>query len=319
MAEAHRNRRVGRTRSSSRASADVRYGGPVFSQAAALPLRGGLGSRSRVVSLHAEAVRHPRRIAELIVVIFSTRSERVVLSESAAGRALRAYFDQRCMRILPQNQLCRGVLILPSDHAEYLRGRRRQALRTNLRRAATAGISCERIDDHADGLRAAGEILDHRRTSVTDGDRASLRVSWPALFARPEVTLMVARDEDGHALAMSAAVIDENVALILVAVASSHDARWALHDHLAQDLIDRGVKFLLVEGDGPLGALGFATEVHHYQHLLGYQLRHLVPNGSHRPCVERSVRKLLAAFARMRAIGLVLCQREPGVRSKTRP
>jgi hypothetical protein len=37
----------------------------------------------------------------------------------------------------------------------------------------------------------------------------------------------------------------------------------------------------LGEGDGPLGALGYAPQVHHYQHLLGYELRHLVPtNGS---------------------------------------
>jgi hypothetical protein len=88
---------------------------------------------------------------------------------------------------------------------------------------------------------------------------------------------VVARDSTGAALAIAAAVIDSEVCLIQFAVASSHDARWALHDHLARALADRGVKYLLAEGGGPFGALGFEAELHHYQHLLGYELRHLIP------------------------------------------
>lgn len=106
---------------------------------------------------------------------------------------------------------------------------------------------------------------------------ARLTGAWPALFARPEMTLLVARDKPGRPLAVAAAVIDDAVCLIEVAVASSHEARWALHDHLVRILIARGVRYLLAEGNGPFGALGFAPDVHHYQHLLGYQLRHLVP------------------------------------------
>jgi len=101
--------------------------------------------------------------------------------------------------------------------------------------------------------------------------------SWRAVLAAPETTLVVARDRLGHPLAFIAAVIDDAVCLIRLGSARSHDARWALHDYLVQLLISRGVSYLLAEGGGPFGALGFSSGVHHFQHLLGYELLHLKP------------------------------------------
>ncbi|MGO9886733.1 MAG: hypothetical protein ACLP0L_02285 [Solirubrobacteraceae bacterium] len=46
----------------------------------------------------------------------------------------------------------------------------------------------------------------------------------------------------------------------------------------------------MCEGGGPFGALGFAAEVHHYQRLLGYELRHLVPRSA---CEARATRRRL--------------------------
>lgn len=114
--------------------------------------------------------------------------------------------------------------------------------------------------------------------------------SWQELLARPEMTLVVARDRLGCPLALAGAVIDDGVCLIRMAVASEHRARWALHDHLVRMLIERGVTYLLGEGDGPLGALGFDANVHHYQHLLGYELRHLTPRTTRRPAASTEER-----------------------------
>jgi hypothetical protein len=86
---------------------------------------------------------------------------------------------------------------------------------------------------------------------------------------------MVARDMYGRPLAMTGVVIDDTLCLIRFAVATSHEARWALHDHLVRTLIARGIRYLLATGGGPFGALGFPSTVQHYQHLLGYELRHL--------------------------------------------
>jgi hypothetical protein len=254
-------------------------------------LGAGLGHPARLAVLAACAARRPWQIAALIVLLLRTPREHVFLSGSFAGQSLRDHFNRRFCGLFPQNRLLRGVLLLPHEHSEYLRGRRRQALRTNLRKAAAAGVRCEGTADtagalgapaalHAAGaLEAAEQIVRDRRTTMTAAELTELKRAWRAPFARPETTLLIARDPYGRPLALTAAVIDEAVCLVQVAVASSHEARWALHDHLVQLLIGRGVRYLLVEGDGPFGALGFEPEVHHYQRLLGYELRHLVPRG----------------------------------------
>jgi hypothetical protein len=274
-----------------------RYGGPWFSAASALPLQAGLGRPDRLAKLLAAAVWRPRRLCALIMLLVRTSSETVVLSQSSTGRALRRYFDQRFLGLFPQNRLCRAVLVLPARHDDYLRGRRRQALRTNLRRAAAAGIRCEWIAEPSRALDAAREIL-ARRPSSTEADLAPVMRAWAPLFASLDVALGIARDDQGRPLAVMASVIDQSVCVIRVAVARSHEARWALHDHLVRCLIVRQVKYLLCEGGGPFGALGFEPEVQHYQRLLGYELRHLVPRSAHPALAACRRDAIQSAYAR---------------------
>lgn len=270
--------------SSDESTAPFRYGGPYFAAASGLPLNPGLGRPSRLLTLLAEAMRQPRRVVALVVLLMRTPTEAVPLSQAPAGRGLRRYFNQRFLGVFPQNRLCRAVLLLPPSHADYLRGRHRQALRTNLSRAAAAGIQCDWIRDPSRAATAGREILRCRRVEpLTEAAIERIVRSWSELLAGSDVTFAVARDGRGAPLAIILAEIDERVCLIHSAVASNHEARWALHDHLVQFLIARGVKYLLCEGGGPFGAVGFAPEVHHYQRLLGYELRHLVPRGAH-PC-----------------------------------
>ncbi len=265
----------------SEANGRLRYGGHWFSAASDLPLERGLIHFGHLVSFVAAAIRRPRRVAALFALLLGTRSEDLFLSGSLAGEALRVYFDRRSVGMFPQNRFCRGVLLLPRDHSDYLRGRRRQALRTNLRRAAAAGIVCEAMSDPALALDAVSEVFHSRRASCSDREQHILRTAWASLFARPETTLMVAVDQSGRPLAVTAAVIDDMVCLIEVAVASNYEARWALHDHLVRMLIGRGVRYLLAEGGGPFGALGLTDHEQYYQHLLGYELRHLIPVPPH--------------------------------------
>jgi len=243
----------------------LRYGGPWFLAASALPL-GGLVRYRPLPSLVAAAGGHPLRIAALMALLASTRSEHPVLSGSLAGEAIRAYFNERLLGVFPRHRLCRGVLILPEDHSEYLRGRHRQALRTNLRRAAFAGIRCEIVRDRQC-------VVDEIR-KVDRHDDAEV---WRTVVDRPEVTLMIARDRRGTPVAWAGVVLDESVCLITLTGSNSREARWALHDYLVRTLIARGGRYLLANGGGPFGALGYTANVQHYQHLLGYELRHLVP------------------------------------------
>lgn len=267
----------------------TRYGGRWFSAATALPLGGGLTHPWRLASLLAVAALRPRRLAALIRILVRTRTESVFLTGSSAGQALRTYFNQRWLGVFPKNRFCRGVLVIPQHHSEYLRGRRRQALRTNLRGAAIAGIRCEEISDRTSALE---EVSDRRRANIDC--RVAMRAQ-EALLTGPETTIMVARDERGTPLAFMETVIDDMVCLIRMAVASSHHARWALHDHLVRTLVDRGVRYLLADGGGTFGALGYATGVHHYQHLLGYELRHIIPSADARPVGSRPNESILGS------------------------
>ena len=98
---------------------------------------------------------------------------------------------------------------------------------------------------------------------------------------------MVARARAACSLAVLAATIDNSVFVTGFAMATCHEARWALHDHLVRILIARRVPYLLAEGDGPFGALAFAKNVQHYQHLLVYELRHVIPVGTRRKTYRR--------------------------------
>jgi hypothetical protein len=254
----------------------VRYGGRLFAAASSLPLAGGLGRPGRVVRILSQAVRKPRHLLALLQLLVLTPREDVALSGNDTGRLLRAHFNRRFLGVVPQNRLCRGVLILPEDPAAYLRGRRRQAVRTNLRRAERLGIKCEVVADGAEAERAALAVLADRRGTL-NASPDGLSATWREACRRPEVTILAARDASHTPVAVLATVIDESVCLIQLALATSHEARWSLHYQLVRVLISRGVRFLLADGDGPFGALGFEPHVQHFQHLLGYELRHLSP------------------------------------------
>jgi hypothetical protein len=223
------------------------------------------------------AVAHPSRAVALIVLLLRLPRVHLTLSGSPAGQQLRQYFDQRFLGILPQNLLCQGVLVLPEHHSDYLGGRRRRTVRNNLRRAASAGIRCESGVSTSVALQAASNVFHDRRGTMTAEDVATLSDGWPTLFEQPAGTMMIARDRDDNPVGLAVVVIDTEVCLIRQAIASSHEARWALHDHLVQSLIERRVKYLLPICGGPFGAVGLPPNVQYHQHLLGYELYHIVP------------------------------------------
>jgi len=258
-----------------RTSRCLRYGGPWFSAASALPIAGGLSQPAALVGLFGAAVRRPWRLVAAAGFLIGAPRIEVVLSESAAGGLLRAYFNQRFLGVIPQARLCRGVLTVPSDADEYLHGRSRRALRNNLRRAAASGIRCDTVTGVSDASHAVQVVVPQRREAVTAQAHAALTGHWPELFAQPGVTTMVARDAGGKPIGVAGVVIDDQICLIRLAVASSHEARWALHDYLVRALMDSGVRYLLAADGGPMGALGLTPQVQYFQHLLGYDVCHI--------------------------------------------
>jgi hypothetical protein len=173
-------------------------------------------------------------------------------SDSAAGCELRSWFGPD--RLLPLDRAPVAVLALPRTTAEYLRGRPRQALRTNVARATRAGITCRTVSDMADVQQICGQIAEVRRTTP-DVYLA------PHVRPGPQSVLSAAFDAAGAPLALSHLVLDGTWAGIGFKVAvidreEAHLARYALHVHMAGILIDRGVERLTVGGSMLLSTPG---------------------------------------------------------------
>jgi hypothetical protein len=224
----------------------------------------------------AAVLRRPGRLFALVGLLLRTPRESVVLSGSLGGQALAGYLNNRRLGI-PRNRLWRGVLFLPDDHADYLHGRSRRALRNNLQRAKAAGVTCEVVKGDSRGDELAAVLRRHYAdASETDLDTAFNE--FRPRITGIEKTVMAARDRDGETVAILAVTIDEEGCIIHLALAACHQARWALHDYLVQTLILRGVRYLLAGDDGPFGALAYSPNIQHYQRLLGYELRHVTPH-----------------------------------------
>jgi hypothetical protein len=255
----------------------IRYGGAWVSAASALPLNAGALRPRPVARLLAACARRPKRLAALIALLLRTPTEHVVLSGTTAGQALSEHFSLRAMWVVPRKRFFRGMLLLPEDHEIYVGGRHRKTLRRNLRRAAAGGINCEVVSDRLRALEDISEVLRHHPHSFTAPGFRAVVDRVRATAQRPESTVVVARDGDGRPVAILTCIIDDMLCLITSAVATRREPRWALHDHLVGLLIARRVRYLMGDGEGPFGALGYTPSVQHYQHLLGYELRHVIP------------------------------------------
>lgn len=260
-----------------RADLRIHYGDRAFEAAATLPLRSGLGSPRRLARLLAAGVRRPRAMLALLeVLVRGAPSVHVRLTRSVTGHQLSSYFGRRAFGVFRRNHLFQAVLALPEDYSVYLRGRPRRAVRTNVRRAVGAGIRCESITEQAQALKAWDEVIAQRRPWMGEAERRSCDGQWfAAVIMQTGISRFAGFNTSGKCVAFCAVLIDEDVAMIRVAIATDHDARWCLHAHIVSVLCGRRVKYLLAEEGGPLGALGMPPNLQYYQRLLGYEICHL--------------------------------------------
>lgn len=215
--------------------------------------------------------------AAMISLVRSLPTVGTPFSGSAAGRELRSWFGPD--RLLPADRVPVAVLGLPATTAEYLRGRSRQALRTNLTGAARAGITAHTVTDEADLQRTCGHIAAARRTT------ADVFIA-PHVRLGADSVLCAAHDATGQPLGAAHLIIDGTWAGLDYMVtatdqAGSQLARYVLQAHLAGVLIERGVHSLVVRGSMLLSSPG----VRYYQRRTGFQpvrLR-LLPEPAGRP------------------------------------
>jgi hypothetical protein len=187
----------------------------------------------------------------------------VELSDTSVGAMIR----ERLGGKLPGRQLrvARAALRLPEDRASYLRGRPRQAVRTNLRHAETEGIVCRTLTRVEDQQAAMKDFFS--RGPFTDADRVYVNEKLDINPGQQE--FYCAEDADGNTIAIAAVAVDGACALLVFHHSGDGEltwkARYALSVHMISSLIERKVEVLLVGG-----TLTLEPGLRYFQQRLGF-------------------------------------------------
>jgi hypothetical protein len=180
---------------------------------------------------------------------------------------------------IPRFRLAQGVLYLPPDFASYVRGRRRQALRTNVRHARDLGINS------------------HTRTVA-----AWTRPGEKLRRAAP-VEHWWATGRDGATVGEAWVTVDDDCALLHSMACSERYARWLLHTAIVERLCASRCLLLVTNSfDVPLMAPG----QQYFQRLLGYSIARVRLCSSSRAIAVR--RRMPLAVISIAAIGLIVGQ-----------
>lgn len=222
------------------------------------PIRDAAGP---VAKLRAAAV--PDGAKALVTLLRSLPVERASFSRGPGGDDLRGWF--RPDRRLPVDRAPVALLALPGTYREHLQGRSRQAVRTNLTRAAGAGLKALVVDSPADLAQAAEHIAAQRATTASALLPAHLGGDARRQF-------LVAYDDQGAPIGMSHAVVDGSWAGLAALVTSpghphAQTVRYLLHSQVVEGLIDRGVSRLVVGGSVLLTTSG----TRYFQRRNGYR------------------------------------------------
>jgi len=139
----------------------------------------------------------------------------------------------------------------PRDFADYMRGRHRQALRTNVGHARRGGLVVHSyaVDNWFPG------IADDRREALSPGP----------------IERWLVTDADGTYVGDSILSVDRDVALLHGLVSFAPNARWLLHAAIIERLCG-DAKVLLTNSDD---AYLLAPGNQHFQRLLGFRISRL--------------------------------------------
>ena len=245
-------------------SAQLAYASPAFKALSDAVHELDTHRRSRSWATFARtALRRRREIVAGAQLLRNLPLVEVRLTSQPAGDAIRG---RLCGRVggMPTRRIARASLQLPTAPEDYLRGRSKQAVRTNLRHAESAGITCERLVGEAAqsaSLTEFAELGGWELRHITD----VLRV------APGREHFHVARDAQGRTIATATLDVDEECAYLVFLQAVdgelSAPARYALTVHVIQALIRDGVPMLLMGN-----AVRLNPGLQYFQQRLGFEI-----------------------------------------------
>lgn len=198
--------------------------------------------------------------------------------------AARALFALR----RPQVRLGQAVLRLPESFEDYLRGRSRQAVRTNCTRARRLGMVVRPVASEAAGLRMIEAIV-YGDSAERAGARDVSRSVDPRRPTRGLTTLAV-HDAGGAVVGVAAYYRSGDFvrleALKCTASEQGAVARYLLHTGLVELLIADGVRLLLADS-----GIWVTPGVRYLQQRIGYDVVNLRirPTSARRPATVRRI------------------------------
>jgi hypothetical protein len=237
---------------------ELRYGSREFRAASDLARRSP--QSPRIAAVMGSVVRDPALIRALVAVW------RLPVVDLRVRRADFDAWSGAHFGPARRGRLAQAVLELPAAEEQYLAGRPRQALRTNLRHARDLGVTSDRIPSYEAWFEAASVIL-HARP---DGTAVGREMDKPE--PGQHVAYYVARDAHQTPLAFAGAALFGQFAVLFTMLShlerhpGASWARYQLHTFLALDLGRSGVRHLLVGS-----ALRETVGNQYFQHLLGYR------------------------------------------------
>jgi hypothetical protein len=206
----------------------------------------------------AYALVHPHLVPAYVRLMRKLPVETLAVSALPAGQILGERWSRQSWRRAASH----ACLPLPSEPETYLRGRHRQALRTNLHRADKISLTCHQVPTDWDttrrSLRAGPFASLVTRLDGMDDLDASIK-SW-AVF-----------DAEHRPLGRAVALVDEKTAVLLELrgppdLGVAHQTRYLLHTAVVADLIRQGVRHLVVES-----ILGAPAGLKYFAARLGYR------------------------------------------------
>jgi len=184
----------------------------------------------------------------------------IQLSDQQAGTELGAYLRTKIIGVRTQRAV--SLLQLPDVPADYLKGRYRERLRTNISKANSLSVKCAPIDAVAFQQLAGGSYVAGANIKYLD-----------LLLAEPMTPAMehwVGFDADAQPIAFARVQIDGQTAWLKCMVAISDDPRSVVRYKLSADifmsLAERGIKYVIAGS-----VIDLADGLAHFQHLLGFR------------------------------------------------
>jgi hypothetical protein len=242
------------------------YTDPLFQVTSELARRVSQSGRFRGVL--GAILRHPLMVCGIMIGIWRLPVIEVTINRRQAT----AWFARRFPIVgepIFGGRRAQAVLDLDADSEQYLAGRRKQALRTNLRHARQLGVQVQRVATYDEWFVAAREILRYR----PDGQEL-IRQMQPTPPWQ-DMGYFVATDHEGRAVAFSLVAIFNDCAVLVWSLSLHHhpagsSARYLLHTMMRSELRDRGVRHLIAGS-----AVRESAGLQYFQYLLGYEVRNL--------------------------------------------